>query len=60
MTVSIHRAVLRKLAEGWRPKMTVEVKVQVLSALLDEHDRLVAEVERLEELLRQQVAERRT
>lgn len=48
MTVSIERAVLRKLAEGWKPRMTVEVEVRVLNALLDEYDRLLAEVERLE------------
>lgn len=50
MTVSIERAVLRKLAAGWKPKMTVEVEVGVLSKLLDELDRLTAEVERLEQL----------
>ena len=48
MTVSIDRAVIRRLIAGWKPLMTVEVEVRMLSALLDEYDRLLAEVERLE------------
>lgn len=49
---TVDRALLRRLIAGWKPDMTVEVRVRDLSAVLDELDRvdvLVAEVERLKE-----------
>lgn len=48
--VSVDRAALRKLVEGWKPGMTVEIRVDVLTALLDdldEIDRLGHELQRL-------------
>lgn len=50
MTATIDRTLLRRLIVGWKPLMTVEVEVRVLSALLDEYERLLAEVERMERL----------
>lgn len=50
MTVSIERAFLRRLISGWRPTMTVEVEVRVLTALIDELERLTVEVEHLESI----------
>ena len=47
MTVTVDRETLRKLIQGWRPNMTVEVKVSVLIGLLDLLDRTAAELERL-------------
>jgi hypothetical protein len=38
VVVTIDRAVFRKRLVGWKPKMTIEVEVQVLTALLDELD----------------------
>lgn len=47
MTVTVDRETLRKLVAGWRPNMTVEVKVSTLVGLLNLLDKTAAEVERL-------------
>lgn len=47
MTATVDRATLRRLVAGWRPNMTVEVKVSVLVGLLDLLDRTAAELEKL-------------
>ena len=60
MTATIDRTLLRRLIANWKPLMTVEVEVRVLSALLDEYDRLLAEVERLELLAAERFAEGET
>lgn len=41
-------AALRRLAESFRPQMTVEVRVEQLLAVLDQQDALAAKIERLE------------
>lgn len=49
-TVTVDRAWLRKLVAGWKPGMTVEVRVDALKALLDELDKvdeLEGEIQRL-------------
>lgn len=38
--MTVDRAALRKLVEGWKPGMTVEVRVEVLRELLDLVDSL--------------------
>lgn len=40
--MTVDRAALRKLVEGWKPGMTVQIRVDVLTALLDELDTLRA------------------
>lgn len=40
--MTIDRDALRRRIAGWKPKMTIEVEVQVLTALLDEFDQAVA------------------
>lgn len=46
--MSTTTAALRRLAQSFRPQMTVEVKVEQLLALLDQQDRLEAKIEGLE------------
>ena len=40
--MTVDRTALRKLVAGWKPGMTIEIKVGVLRALLDELDALRA------------------
>lgn len=40
MTIDVQQ--IRRLIVGWKPAMTVEVKVSTLSALLDELERVEA------------------
>ncbi len=47
MTAAVDPSLLRKLITGWRPQMTVEVKVGTLNALLDLLEAGAAEVEGL-------------
>jgi hypothetical protein len=44
--VTVNRAALRKLVEGWKPGMTVEIRVDVLQALLVELDKMDEAAER--------------
>ncbi len=47
MTVTVDRETLQRLIAGWRPNMTVEVKVSVLIGILQLLDDAATEVERL-------------
>jgi hypothetical protein len=50
--VVIDRAALRKRIAGLKPRMTVEVEVQVLTALLDDMDEIDAQLCELLECVR--------